>query len=120
MKWVSLFRGNVARVLAILALIAGVIGTSVPGFAAAGGPARPMAMHAAMGCGNGAGHAPMRRLPAADCCAANVCATNLALPLATSGIALPTLPEPRYALRALRQPAGIVTAPIPHPPKAAA
>lgn len=46
---------------------------------------------------------------------------NLALPVAPSGIALPFHPKTRgYDLRALRQPPGIVTAPIPHPPKSAA
>jgi hypothetical protein len=43
---------------------------------------------------------------------------NLALPTLPSGLAQPAATEmPRYDLRALRQPPGIVTAPIPHPPK---
>jgi hypothetical protein len=45
----------------------------------------------------------------------------LALPTLPSGLAQPVGAKmPRYDLRALRQPPGIVTAPIPHPPKSRA
>ena len=120
MASVSLFRGNLARVLAILALIAGVSGASVPGFSAVM-LAQPTAMHPATACDNGSCDAPMHHLPAADCCVTNLCVMSLVLPTAPSDVVLPALPEPgSYALPALQQPDGIITAPIPHPPKSAA
>jgi hypothetical protein len=43
---------------------------------------------------------------------------SLALPAASAGIALPAFAaRPDYDLPNLNPPAGIVTAPIPHPPK---
>ena len=105
------------RFVAILALISGLTGMAALGFAAAN-PATPMQVHAAMGCGKGAGHTPMRHLPGADCCVANICAMTLALTIPPSGIAQPMLPETGgYALAPLRRPSSIYTAPIPHPPK---
>jgi len=76
-----------------------------------------------MDCENGTHRqVPPHHLPGnADCCVANVCAMNLALPASPSGIAHPPLPGLRhYDLRALLQPIGIDPTPIPHPPKSAA
>lgn len=111
--------GKFTRLLALLALLAGLLGAVTPGTAMPA--ATPGGMHDAMGCGGG--HHPPAGHPsgAADCCVSGICAMNLALPVAPSGIALPFHPKTRgYDLRALRQPPGIVTAPIPHPPKSAA
>jgi hypothetical protein len=120
---VSHLRGKFARFIALVALLAGLIGAATPGVAATA-PAAPTSMHAAMDCD----HAGRRPAPmphhgpgATDCCIANVCAMSLALPATAAGIVLPLLPVmPGYDLRALLQPIGIVTAPIPHPPKSIA
>jgi hypothetical protein len=120
-KSLTFLRGKLARFLALLALVAGLASAAAPGLAVAA--AGPMRMHAAqtaagIDCDHGTGHVPIHRLPAADCCVAGPCALTLALPAFPSGLALPAFSETgRYALRALRQPPGIVTAPIPHPPK---
>lgn len=76
-------------------------------------------MHAAMDCDGPTHHpAPKPHAPAGDCCLVNVCAMALALLTAPSGLALPVAVEmPSYDLRPQQQPLGIVTAPIPHPPK---
>jgi hypothetical protein len=100
----------------------GLIGASMPGFAAGPAPETPKSLHAGMDC-DGAGHnpAPKSHVPAGDCCLVNVCAMNLALLAMPSGLTAPVVAEmPPYDLRALRQPTGIVTAPLPHPPKARA
>lgn len=109
-------RGKTLRLIALLALIAGLFAPVAPSFAAAEPAAQ---MHAGMDCGVGHERMPVRHAPSAmDCCVANICAMNLALPATPSGIALPGIPErSRYALPGLLQPAGIVAAPIPHPPK---
>ena len=114
-------RGRFARLVALLVLIVGLIAPAAPGFAAAA-PAQPSQMHAAMDCGGADRHSPTRHVPGAiDCCVANVCAMNLALPASPSGIALPVAPKAsRYELRTLLQPIGIEAAPIPHPPKTTA
>lgn len=118
----SRLRGKFTRLVALLVLIAGLTGASMPGFAAAPGPPKPM--HAAMDCDgldrDASGHhpAPKPHAPAGDCCLVNICAMNLALLTAPSGLALPVAVEMRpYDPQALHQPLGIVTAPIPHPPK---
>jgi hypothetical protein len=124
---VSRLRGKFARLLALLALIAGLAGASAPGFAAAPTPDRPQpipvhADMAGMDC-DGANHTPSPKphVPAGDCCLVGICAMNLALITSPSGLAAPILVKmPPYDLRVLRQPPGIVTAPIPHPPKARA
>jgi hypothetical protein len=116
---VSRLRGKFARLVALLVLIAGLTGASASGFAAAPAADQPKPMHAGMDC-DGAGHhpAPKPHLPAGDCCLVNLCAMNLALLTLPSGLAAPVVVEtPPYNLRALRQPPGIVAAPIPHPPK---
>jgi hypothetical protein len=125
----SHLRGKFARLVALLALLAGLIGTAVPGFAAImpaeahSAMARAAMARAAMDCDHATRHqAPVRHFPGADdCCVVNVCAMSLALPAATSGVALPAFAEmPGYDLPAEHQPAGIVTAPLPHPPKSIA
>jgi hypothetical protein len=120
---VSRLHGKFARLIAVLVLMTGLIGASMPGFAAMPAPA-PQPMPAAMDCDHATHdpapqpHAPAPHAPSGDCCLASICAMNLALPTLPSGLALPVAAEmPRYDLRALRQPPGIVTAPIPHPPK---
>ena len=123
----SRFRGKIGRFVALLALIAGLLGSVVmpaPGVAAA--PVEPGDAHAAMDCDGmhqqTPDQTPGRRIPTGiDCCIGNVCAMNLALPAAPLGIALPAFFEPRaYDFQALRHPAGIDPAPLPHPPKSAA
>jgi len=113
------FRGKCARLLALLALLAGLLGAAMPGLAAPAAP-KPMT-HAAQDqdCDHGARHeAPRPHLPPSDCCVANVCAMSLALLAAPSGLVAPAFPQRQdYDLRALPPPAGIITAPIPHPPK---
>src|SRR5262249_39427190 len=97
-------------------LIAGLAGASVPSFAAP----RPEPPQHAMDCDS---HhpAPKPHLPAGCCCLANICAMNLALLTLPSGLMEPIVAKmPAYDLRALRQPPGMVTAPIPHPPKSQA
>jgi len=107
--------------VALLALLAGLIGTAMPGFAA---PAEPKPMPAAMAdCGHGDHHrrAPERHLPAGDCCMVNVCAMSLALPATPSGLVVPAVPKSQdYDRSTLLRPTDIVTAPIPHPPKSIA
>ena len=110
-------------------MMAGLIGASMPGFAAMPAPHPPKPTQAAMDCDHTthhpapqphapSPHAPSPHAPTGDCCLVNICAMNLALPTLPSGLALPVAAEmPRYDLHALRQPPGIVTAPIPHPPK---
>ena len=118
----SLLRRKFARLAGLLVLIAGLAGASMPGFAAAPAPAQAKSMHAGMDC-DGERHdpAPKPHLPAGDCCQVSICAMNLALPAAPSGLAFPSRAEkPGYELRGLHPPLGIVTAPIPHPPKAQA
>jgi hypothetical protein len=114
----SRLRGNWIRLVALLALIAGLVGAGLPGFAA---PAEPKPMIAAMAdCEHGDHHPPAspRHPPAGDCCIVSVCAMSLALPAAPSGLIAPAVPTTQgYDLRTLPPPAGIVTAPIPHPPK---
>jgi|AraplaMF_Col_mMF_1032025.scaffolds.fasta_scaffold00309_24 hypothetical protein len=120
---------KIARIFALLGLIAALLAPAFPGFAAAA-PARPAALHAAMGCGNEAADThrqvpthpvPAHHAPGAmDCCVANVCAMNLALPASPATFALSVqFTTAAYALRALQPPPGVDTAPIPHPPKAA-
>jgi len=118
----SLLRRKFVRLAGLLVLIAGLAGASIPGFAAAPAPAQPMSMHAGMDCDGGRHDpAPKPHLPAGDCCLASICAMTLALPAAPSGLPLPSLAAtPGYDLRGPHQPLGIVTAPIPHPPKSAA
>jgi uncharacterized protein involved in copper resistance len=125
----SHLRGKFARLVALIALLAGLIGTAVPGFAAAMPAEAHSAVtdsamaHSAMDCDHATHHqAPVRHLPGADdCCVVNFCAMSLALPAAASGVALPAFAEmPGYDLPVERQPAGIVTAPLPRPPKAIA
>jgi len=115
----SHLRGKCARILALLALIAGLLGAATPGLAAA---PEPMTMSTAgMDCDHGDQHnrMPQHRLPASDCCMVSVCAMGLTLPAAPSVPVAPGSPQAlAYDLRAMLQPAGIVTAPIPHPPKA--
>ncbi len=116
----SRLRGPCARLLAILALIAGLLGAAMPGFAA---PAAPETMTmTGMDCDHGDQHRPpQHHFPAADCCMVSICAMGLALPATPSALIGPRLPQsPAYGLRPLLQPAGIVTAPLPHPPKAVA
>jgi hypothetical protein len=112
------FRIRSARLLALLALIAGLLAPAMPSFAA---PAQAHAMHAAMDCNGQHRPAPMKHGGGIDCCIANVCAMNLALPDSPSELA-PAFPAvvSRYDLRALLQPVGIEPVPIPHPPKTAA
>ncbi len=110
-------RGKFARLVALLALIAGLIGAAVP---VAATPATAKTHHVAMDCDHENGQpAPAQHFPGTDgCCLANVCAMSLALPAASTGIALPAFAgRPDYDLPNLNPPAGIVTAPIPHPPK---
>jgi hypothetical protein len=119
---VSDLRGNFARLLALLALMTGLIGSAMPGLAATM-PARPAAAHMAMDCDHGSHHkAPTQRLPGAgDCCMVSVCAMSLALPAVPSGVAQPAFSAlPGYPLAVQRRPADIVAAPIPHPPKSIA
>jgi len=79
-------------------------------------------MHVAMDCAGETQHpAPKPHLPGGDCCLANLCAMSLALLTVPSGLALPSFPErPGYDLPAERPWLGIVTTPIPHPPKSRA
>jgi hypothetical protein len=111
-----------ARLVAVLVLMSGLTGASLPGFAAAPAPQPSKPVQASMGCDHAAHHpAQQRHAPAGDCCLVNLCAMNLALLTAPSGLAFPVATEmPRYDRRALLQPPGIVTAPLPHPPKARA
>ena len=114
---VSHLRGKFARLVALLALIAGLIGAALPSAAT---PAEPVRMHAAMDCDQGSHHpAPKHQLPGGgECCIVSVCAMGLALPAVPSGIALPgSLEALGYDRLVLLQPLGIVTTPIPHPPK---
>jgi hypothetical protein len=117
----SRLRGRCARLIALLALLAGLFGTAMPGLAA---PAEPKPMtHAAMDCDHGDQHrrAPQPHLPAGDCCMVSACAMALALPAAPSAPMEPAFPSTQvYAVRTPLQPVGIVTAPIPHPPRSAA
>ena len=115
--------GSVARLLALLSLVAALLGPALPGYAAAT-PAEPAAVHAAMGCDEGAvdthRKAPAHHVPGAmDCCVANTCAMTLALPAVPSAVAIPVAKAASYSLRAMIEPADIDSAPIPHPPKAA-
>jgi hypothetical protein len=117
---VSHLRGKFARLVALLALIAGLIGAAVPAVAASPAVKPAEAHHIAMDCDHGSRPpAPTHPFPgAADCCVANVCAMSLALPATASGVDLPAFAgRPDYDLPNLDPPAGIVTAPIPHPPK---
>ena len=110
------FRVNLARLIALLALLAGLLGPAAPGLAAAVA-AGPQPLHA-MDCDDGGKPAPIHHAPGAvDCCAAVICAMNLALP-AVSGIAPPFAPAAlQYDLRTLLHPLGVDLEPIPHPPK---
>jgi len=115
-----------ARLLALIGMIAALLTPAVPGFAAAA-PAQPRVLHAAMDCGDAATDTHQRQVPphhapgAVDCCVANICAMNLALPAASSAVERSALAAGgAYDLRPLQQPLGVETAPIPHPPKAAA
>jgi hypothetical protein len=120
--------GSVARLLGLFSLIAALLGPALPGHAAAT-PAEPGAVHAAMGCGEGAAddhrqppvQTPAHHVPGAiDCCVANSCAMTLALPAVPSAVAIPAAPKAApYSPRATIEPADIDSAPIPHPPKAA-
>jgi hypothetical protein len=114
----SRFRGKCARLVALLALLAGLVGAAMPGFAA---PAEPKPMLAARAdCDHDDHHHPASQphLPAGDCCMVNVCAMSLTLPAPPSGLVAPAFPESQgYDLPTLSPPAGIVSAPIPHPPK---
>ena len=112
----SHFRGKCARFVALLALLAGLVGAAMPGFAA---PAEPKPMLAAMAdCDHDHHPAPQQHLSAGDCCMLNVCAMSLTLPAPPSGLMAPALPKNQgYDLRTLSPPDGIVSAPIPHPPK---
>jgi len=117
---VSRLRGKIGRFVALLALVSGLVGSVIlpePSFAVPSPD--PDKAHAAMDCSDMHHQTPTRHLPAgADCCVANICAMNLALPASPLGIALPTFFEPGdYDFQPLRQPAGIDPAPIPHPPK---
>jgi hypothetical protein len=117
----SRLRGKCARLIALLALLAGLVGTAMPALAAPAAP-KPMT-HAAMDCDHGDQHrrTPQPHLPAGDCCMVNACAMTLALPAAPSALLAPAVPSTQdYAVRTPLQPAGVVTAPIPHPPKSAA
>jgi hypothetical protein len=125
---VSGLRGKFARLVALLVLMAGLAGAAAPGFAAAPTPEprQPLPIHAdmaGMDC-DAASHkpAPKPHVPAAgDCCLVSICAMNLALLTLPSGLAGPELVEmPPYDRDVMRQPPGIVTAPVPHPPKAGA
>ncbi|WP_395018974.1 hypothetical protein [Dongia sp.] len=115
----SRLRGKLARCLALLALLAGLIGAAAPGSFAMT-PADPASKHAAMDCNQERhGPAPARHLPGIDaCCMVNVCAMTLALPAAPSGVNAQAASETRgYDLHTLLQPASITAAPLPHPPK---
>jgi hypothetical protein len=108
--------------MAVLVMMAGLLGASMPGFAAMPSPHPPAPT--TMDCDHTTHHpapqrhAPPPHAPSGDCCLAGICAMSLALPTLPSSLAQPVATEmPRYDLRALRQPPGIVTAPIPHPPK---
>ncbi|GAB2174494.1 hypothetical protein [Dongia sp. agr-C8] len=108
-----------ARCLALLALLAGLIGAAAPASFAMTPPA-PAQKHAAMDCNQGRhAPAPVRHLPGVDlCCTVNVCAMTLALPVAPSGVTAPAASEMRgYDFHTLLQPASITAAPLPHPPK---
>jgi hypothetical protein len=113
------FRERLARLLALLALIAGLLAPAMPSVAA---PIQPRPMHAGMDCSGNHGQAPTKHTGGSvDCCIANVCAMNLALPDSASAVALSFPVEvARFDLCALLQPTGIEPAPIPHPPKTAA
>jgi hypothetical protein len=122
----SRLRGKCARWIALLALLAGLIGAAVPGLAASA-VAQPMLLHGATGGATDCGHgdhqrrSPQQHLPAGDCCMVNACAMSLALPVAPSGLVAPAFAQNQdYALGTPPQPVGIVTAPLPHPPKSAA
>jgi hypothetical protein len=117
---VSHLRGKFARLVALLALIAGLIGAAVPGSAATPAASPAETHHMAMDCDHESRQtAPAHHFPGTDdCCVANVCAMSLALPATSTGMALPAFAgQPDYDLPVLHPPAGIVTAPIPHPPK---
>jgi hypothetical protein len=114
----SRLRGKFARLVAVLVLMAGLFGASMPGFAAMSTLHPPKPMQAGADCDHATHHPTPPRGPSGDCCMVNICAMNLALPTAPSSLTAPVVVEMRpYDLRALRQPPGIVTAPIPHPPK---
>jgi hypothetical protein len=116
-------RGKLPRLIALLVLIAGLVGAALPGPAAAApAPATPPSMHAGMDC-DGADHhpAPARHIPAGDCCLASLCAMGMALLTAPAGLALPhAAAMPPFVPRAMQHPPGFIAAPIPHPPKSRA
>lgn len=120
----SHLRRKYARLLALLALVAGLLGAATPSLAVPAAT-KPMTM-AMMGiaCDHGDEHhrqAPRHHFPTGDCCILGVCAMSLALPAAPTALVEPGFPETLgYGLPALLQPAGIVTAPIPYPPKSIA
>ena len=118
---------KIARIFALLGLIAALLAPAFPGFAAAA-PDQPAALHAAMGCSDANAHRPVPTHPvpahhapgAMDCCVANVCAMNLALPASPTAVALSVqFTTASYPFSALQPPLGVDSAPIPHPPKAA-
>jgi hypothetical protein len=111
-----------ARLVALLVLIAGLTGAALPGFAAAPAPEPTKTLHAGMDCDGAQQHpAPKPHLPAGDCCLANACAMSLALLTAPTGLALPALAEmPDYVHPAAPDPRSIVITPLPHPPKSPA
>jgi hypothetical protein len=116
-------RGKLPRLLALLVLIAGLLGAALPGPAAAvPAPAAPPAMQPGMDCDGATHHpAPVRHIPAGDCCPANLCAMGMALLTAPAGLALPhAAAMPPFVPQAMRQPPGFIAAPIPHPPKSRA
>ena len=114
----SRFCARSARLLALLALIAGLLGPAMPGFAA---PLQPQIMQSATPDCSHHRQTPKHAGGTMDCCVANVCAMNLALPDSAAPMALPfAVATARYLLLAFLPPAGIKAAPIPHPPKAAA
>ena len=119
--WVSHLRGKIARLVAVLALVAGLIGAALPTTAGAMPTTPAETQHMAMDCDHQKQpQAPAQHhLPGTDnCCIANVCAMSVALPVLPSSVALPAFAgRSDYARPVLLQPAGITAAPIPHPPK---
>jgi hypothetical protein len=107
-----------ARLIALLVLIAGLLGPAVTSLAAPASDQSTLA-HTGMDCDAGDKQAPAPHVPGlVDCCVANVCAMILALPVTPSGLTAPAYPEtPSYKVNALLQPVGFDAAPIPHPPK---
>lgn len=116
-------RERSVRLLALLALVAGLLAPAVPGHAMPAQPAAmPQAMHAATDCSGKHNPAPAKHAGSGvDCCIASVCAMNLTLPHPPSAVA-PSFPQEAsaYDLSALLQPSGIEPVPIPHPPKTTA